>query len=89
MAQIENIIEALDSNAAGAMQVYVYRPKYSDVPDLQGPLSDLFGSGSPSATSSQLNVLALRASQAIQSSGPTTLGIPSSAGGSSGGRSGQ
>jgi type II secretory pathway component GspD/PulD (secretin) len=89
MVQIGHIIEELDSNAAGAMQVYVFRPEHTDVLDLQGPLSDLFRSSSQSATGSQVNILAQRASQAAQNCSPTSLSISSSAGGNSGGRSGQ
>ena len=86
MAQIEKIIAELDSNAAGTMQVYVYQAKNGDVADMQGPLSDLFGSGSQSSTSSLQNALALRANQAAQSSTTTALTTSVSTGGSSGGK---
>jgi type II secretory pathway component GspD/PulD (secretin) len=89
MAQIENIIAELDSNAAGTLHIYTYRPDNTDVLDLIGPLSDLFGSGSQSANSSQVNPLAQRANQAAQSASPATLSLTPSAGGSSGTRSGQ
>jgi type II secretory pathway component GspD/PulD (secretin) len=88
MAQIENIITELDSNAAGTLHINVYRPENADVTDLQGPMSDLFGSGSPSANSSQVNALTQRANQGAQSGSPTTLGTAPNAGGSSGGRAG-
>jgi hypothetical protein len=86
MAQIEKIIAKLDSNAAGTVQVYVYQAKQGDVADMQGALSDLFGSSSQSSTSGLQNALALRANQAAQSSTTTTLSTSASAGGSSGGR---
>jgi general secretion pathway protein D len=86
MAQIEKIIAKLDSNAAGTMQVYVYQAKHGAVADMQGPLSDLFGSSSQSSTSGLQNALALRANQAAQSSTTTTLSTSASAGGSSAGK---
>jgi type II secretory pathway component GspD/PulD (secretin) len=89
MAQIENIIAELDSNAAGTLHIYIYRPDHTDVMDLLGPLSDLFGSGSQSANGNQVNALTQRANQAAQSASPATLSLTPSAGGSSGARSGQ
>jgi len=86
MGQIANIIADLDSNAAGIMQIYVYRAKHADVLDLQGPLSDLFASASRTTSSSQINALAQRANQAAQNS-PAVSSAPSlSVGGSPGGR---
>jgi general secretion pathway protein D len=89
MAQIGNIIGELDANAAGAMNIYIYRPEYTDVPDLRGPLSDLFPSMTQTATGSAVNVLAQRANQAAQSASTTATGAISSGGGSSGSRSSQ
>jgi len=89
MVQIANIITELDSNPAGTLQIYTYRPVHANVMDLQGPLSDLFGSGTQSAAANQVNPLAVRASQAAQSASPTSLSISTTAGGTSGGRSGQ
>ena len=86
MVQIENIIADLDSNAAGMMRVYDYRPEHADVADLQGPMSDLFGSSSPSSTGSQINALAQRANQAAQNNSPTTLTPSLNTGGGSAGR---
>jgi len=88
MEQIDNIIAKLDSNPAGTLHIYVYRPVIGDVMDLQGPLSDLFGSGSQPANSSQVNPLAQRANVGAQSGSPTTLGTAPKAGGTLGGRSG-
>jgi hypothetical protein len=88
MEQIDNIIAKLDSNPAGTLHIYVYRPVIGDVMDLQGPLSDLFGSGSQPANSSQVNPLAQRANVGAQSGSPTTLGTAPNAGGTLGGRSG-
>ena len=86
MVQIANIITYLDSNAAGMMQIYVYRAEHADVLDLQGPLSDLFASASRTTSSSQINALAQRANQAAQNS-PAVSSAPSlSVGGSPGGR---
>jgi len=86
MVQIADIIADLDSNAAGMMQIYVYRLEHTDVLDLQGPLSDLFASTSRTTAGSQINVLAQRANQAAQNS-PAVASAPSlNVGGSPGGR---
>jgi len=89
LVQIANIIADLDSNAAGLKRVYDYRPEYADVADLQGPMSDLFGSISQSPTSSRPNALTQRANQAAQNSSPTTQGAAFNTGASSGGRPNQ
>lgn len=72
MLQIGNIIAELDGDAAGIVHVHVYYPEHADVADLQGPISDLFGSGSQSPSGSQLNALTQRANQAAQNSSPIT-----------------
>jgi type II secretory pathway component GspD/PulD (secretin) len=72
MAQIENLITGLDTNAAGEIQVYAFRPEHADVADLQNALADLFSSSTRSSTSTTLNPLALRASQWAQSGGTSS-----------------
>ena len=86
MMQIANIIADLDSNAAGVMQIYVYRAEQANVLDLQGPLADLFASTSRTTSSSQINALAQRANQAAQNSPATTSAPSLNVGGSPGGR---
>jgi len=89
MALIENMVATLDRNAAGMMQVYVFRPKNSDVADLESPLSDLFRSTSQSSSSSSFNALTQRASQAAQSGSSMVTGFSTSNGGSSAAKPGQ
>ena len=89
LVQIGNNIADLDSNAAGLKHVHAFLPEHADVADLHGALSDLFGSGLQTSTSSQLNPLAQRANQAAQNNSPTTQGTFLNTGTSSGGRPNQ
>lgn len=91
MAQIASLVADLDSSAQGAINVYAYRPEYSDVEDIQGALADLFGSTTRPTTPTQVNVLAQRANQMQNNpnTGSPATSTPSAgigAGGTSGGR---
>ena len=87
MAQIEQIINQMDENPAGHVQVFVFRPQNADVLDLIGPLTDLFpqANGRSTSTSTQQNALAQRMQTAAQqqsvnsslSIGSSTVGMPS------------
>jgi general secretion pathway protein D len=93
MTQIRHIIDEMDSNPAGHMNVYVFQPTFADVLDLQGPLQDLFmATGKTSSSTSQQNALLMRMQSGAQamsssmSSSSTLSGAMSSTGG--GGTSG-
>jgi type II secretory pathway component GspD/PulD (secretin) len=86
MTQIEAMIDHLDQSGARIQQVFVYRPQFSDVLDMQSPLQDLFMSTtSRSSSSTQVNALTQRAQQAAQTSTLNTSGSSALSGGSSGG----
>jgi len=93
MTQIRRMIDELDSNPAGHMNVYVFQPTFADVLDLQGPLQDLFmATGKTSSSTTQQNALLMRMQSGAQamsssmSSSSTLSGAMSTTG--SGGTSG-
>jgi type II secretory pathway component GspD/PulD (secretin) len=68
MDQIEKVINSLDENPAGHVQVFYFRPKHADVLDLVGPLTDLFpqANGRSSSSSTQQNALQQRMTTGAQ-----------------------
>jgi type II secretory pathway component GspD/PulD (secretin) len=86
MVEIEKMIDELDGNAARAMQVYVFRPNFGDVLDMQGPLQDLFGSTTSKSSTTQTSALTQRMTTAAQNGG--VLSSSSLSGGMGGGGGG-
>ena len=95
MAQIEQIINEMDSNPSGHVNVYVYHVKNADAMDLVGPLGDLFPrpTGMAASSTSQLqNPFQQRANTAATSqttSASSSLSGASSGGGGGGGGTGR
>ena len=92
MAQIEQIIDKMDSKENGHVRVYVFRPSYGDVLDFASPLSDLFtsasGRSSSSSTSTSGNALAQRITSGASSATTTATSSVSTSGSGGGGGGG-
>jgi type II secretory pathway component GspD/PulD (secretin) len=95
MAQIEQIIDKMDSKDNGHVEVFVFRPVNGDVLDFAGPLSDLVtsanGRNSSSSTSTSGNALQQRITSGASSATTTassSISTSSSSGGGGGGTGG-
>ena len=91
MASIEQIINEMDSNPSGHVNVYVYHVKDADAMDLVGPLGDLFPRPTgmaASSTSTLQNPFQQRANTSATSQNTTASSSLSSASSSGGGGGG-
>jgi type II secretory pathway component GspD/PulD (secretin) len=92
MTQIEQIINEMDLNPSGHVQVFYYKPMNADVLDMVNPLTDLFPppTGRSTSTTSQQNMLLQRQTTAASTTSITSsTTIGSSSGGGGGGATGR
>jgi Mg-chelatase subunit ChlD len=87
MAEVEKMVDQLDSNDAHSMEVSAFRPTNSDAADMQQSLQDLFGSTTRSSAAASTGGVTQRATQAANNGGTLSAsGLTAMNGGGAGGR---
>jgi len=90
MDQIEKMIDNLDADTRGHVEVYTFKPQYANVLDFVGPMTDLFQqNGRSTSTSTQLNALQQRMQQGAQQNQINASSSISAASSGSGGGTGR